>query len=76
MKKEIIEEVDLLDCPLCHGPALLEEESGYCVYVTCCDCGAHTAEVIFNSDEERLEAAKKAASRWNSGKVLSPNPGE
>lgn len=73
---DIFKEIDILDCPRCHGPALLEEESGYCYYITCLDCGCHTAEVIFNSDSERLEAAKKAASRWNSGKVLSSDPGE
>ena len=75
-KKNIFKEIDLLDCPICHGSGLLEEESNYCYYITCMDCGAHTAEVVFKSDKERLEAAQKAASRWNSGKVLSPNPGE
>lgn len=73
---DIQNQIDLLDCPRCHGAALLEEENGWCYYVTCMDCGCHTAEVQFSCDAERLDAAKKAASRWNAGKVLSPEPGE
>ena len=74
--EDILKELDLLDCPRCHGPALLEEESSSYYYITCMDCGCHTAEVEFNSDSERLEAAKKAANRWNCGKTLSSDPGE
>lgn len=73
---EVYKEVELLDCPLCHGSSLLEEESGCYYYVTCMDCGCHTAEVEFKSEKDRLHAAKKAATLWNQGKVLSSNPGE
>ena len=36
---DILENLDVFDCPLCGGPGLLEEENGWCVYVTCLDCG-------------------------------------
>ena len=71
--KEITE---LLDCPLCQGPALLEEEEGWCVYVTCLDCGCHTAEVPYKNEEERLLAMQRATSTWNIGKVIPMSPGE
>lgn len=73
---DIFSQVDLLDCPLCGGPALLEEENGWSVYVMCLDCGCHTAGVNYNSEAERLSAAEKAAFFWNTGKVLSDTPGE
>ena len=38
-------EIDLQDCPRCHGPGILEEEAGWCVYVACLDCGSRTAEL-------------------------------
>ncbi len=72
----IHEQVELQDCPLCHGPALLEEENGWCFYVMCLDCGCHTAEAAYKTEEERLEAAQKVAHLWNVGKVLPSNPGE
>ena len=31
--------IDLYDCPFCGGAGLLEEENGWCWYVTCMDCG-------------------------------------
>ena len=71
--KEITE---LLDCPLCQGPALLKEEEGWCVYVTCLDCGCHTAEVPYRNEEERLIAMQRATSTWNIGKVIPMSPGE
>ena len=73
---DIFAEIDLLDCPICGGPAVLEEDNGWCVYATCLDCGCHTAGVDFNGESERMEAAKKAAHFWNIGKVLSHDPGE
>lgn len=69
-------DIEVLDCPICQGPALIEEENGWCVYVTCCDCGCHTAEVQFSSKKDKKEAVKKAVSLWNVGKVLSSEPGE
>ena len=47
------EDLELFDCPLCHGPGLLEEENGWCLYVQCLDCGCHTAALSYNSEEER-----------------------
>lgn len=79
MKKstlEISKEIEILDCPICHGPAVLEEENGWCFYISCMDCGCHTAEVGYDSEDKRSESAKKAASLWNIGKVLSSEPGE
>lgn len=73
---EILKEVDMLDCPICQGPAILEEESGWCFYVSCLDCGCHTAESAYSTPDERLESARKAVSLWNRGKVLKSNPGE
>ena len=71
-----IHEIELLDCPLCRGVGLMEEENGWCVYVTCMDCGCRTAEVPYNNEAQRLEAAKRAASTWIMGKVISPANGE
>ncbi len=72
-KNEITE---LLDCPLCQGPALLEEEEGWCVYVTCLDCGCHTAEVPYKNEAERQLAIQRAVTTWNIGKVIPMSPGE
>ena len=69
-------DIELLDCPLCQGPALLEEENGWCFYVMCLDCGCHTAEVEYRSAEERMNAAQQAARLWHMGKVISSSPGE
>lgn len=73
---DIHQEVNLLDCPLCHGSPLLEEENGWCYYVMCLDCGCRTVEVEYRSAEEQLKAAQQAATLWNLGKVLSSTPGE
>lgn len=69
-------DIELFDCPICHGAGLLEEENGWCVYASCLDCGCHTAEFPFNNEEERLEAAKCAASMWNIGKVIASGAGD
>ena len=47
------EDIDLFDCPLCHGPGLIEEENGWCLYVQCLDCGCHTAALTYDNEEER-----------------------
>lgn len=70
------EDISLLDCPLCGGGALLQEEYGWCCYVSCTDCDAHTVEMPFRSEEEKHDAAVKAAELWNMGKVISGNPNE
>jgi len=70
------DEIDLQDCPVCHGPGLIQEENGWCLYVECLDCGAHTGELQYSSEEERMDAARRVAHTWNIGKVLSMSPGE
>ena len=73
---DIYKDIELFDCPICHGTGVLEEENGWCIYVTCLDCGSHTAELPYNSEAERQQMAKQAASTWNMGKVIAATPGE
>jgi len=73
---DMFENIDLQDCPVCHGPGLLEEENGWCLYVSCLDCGCHTAEIAFNSEEEKQAAAQQAATLWNIGKVIVGGVGD
>ena len=54
--EQILKEIELQDCPLCRGTGALEEEGGWCFYVSCLDCGAHTAEIPYKTKEERLTA--------------------
>ena len=54
----------------------LEEENGWCFYAACLDCGAHTAEIRYERDAERLDAAQRAAHLWNIGKVLTDTPND
>lgn len=72
---DIFEEISLQDCPICQGAGLLEDEMGWCMYVSCLDCGCHTAEFEYKSPEERIVAARKAADIWNMGKVIPETPG-
>ena len=58
------------------GAGLLEEENGWCWYVTCMDCGSHTASFEFKTPQESEEAAGKAAHLWNIGKVVRGDIGE
>ena len=71
----IEELVDLQDCPLCDGPAYLEEEANS-FYVMCYECGCHSVTVNYKKVEDRLLAAQGTAKLWNSGKVIKPTPGE
>ena len=71
-----IYEIELQDCPYCRGTGTVEDEQGWCVYVTCLDCGAHTAEIRYERDAERLDAAQRAAHLWNIGKVLTDTPND
>ena len=70
------EDIDLFDCPLCHGPGLIEEENGWCLYVQCLDCGCHTAALTYDNEEERQTAARQAVSLWNVGKVIHTGVGD
>ncbi len=67
---DIHEELALEHCPFCRGDGSLEEEGGWCWYVVCLDCGSATAPVEYDSPEERLDAARRAAHLWNVGKVV------
>ena len=40
------------------------------------DCGCYTVHVDYKNEEDRLQAAQKAAALFNTGKVLKSNPGE
>ena len=68
---DIYEELSLHNCPYCGGPAVLEEEGGWCWYVMCADCGSQTAD-----EAGRADAARKAAHLWNIGKVVRVNISE
>ena len=70
------EDLELLDCPICHGPGRIEEENGWCLYVQCLDCGCHTAALTYNSEEERQTAARQSISSWNIGKVVHTGVGD
>lgn len=67
---DAIYEIELQDCPVCGGVGAMEDEQGWCVYAACYDCGAQTAQVSYDSPEERLKAAQQAAHLWNIGKVV------
>ena len=73
---EIYEQIELNDCPVCGGSALLEEESGHGYYVVCLDCGTHSVNIDFKDEADRLIAAKKTANLWNEGRVISSNVGD
>ena len=75
LMQNIDELVDLHECPLCEGGSILEEE-GNGFYAQCMDCGCYTVHVDYKNEEDRLEAAKRAAELFNTGKVLKSNPGE
>ena len=46
---KILDEIELFDCPICHGTGLLEEENGWCLYVSCLDCGSHSSHCCTRS---------------------------
>ena len=71
------ERYDLEDCPICReGVGPVEHEGGWCVYVECLHCGAHTAHFAYNSEAEREQAEKGAVQMWNLGKVIRQDLGE
>ena len=70
------DDILILDCPCCQGPAVVEYENGWCCYITCMDCGCHTVEARYNTKDEKKEAVKKCATLWNLGKVIKMEPGE
>ena len=70
------DDIELFECPRCHGPGLIQEENGWCLYVECLDCGSHTAEFSYDGETEREAAARQAAGLWNMGKVINSGVGE
>lgn len=60
--------LDINDCPLCDGGALLEEECGCGYYVMCMECGCHSVTIDFHSEEERLDACQKDSYALEYGK--------
>lgn len=73
---DFFQEIELQECPICGGTAIMEDENGWCCYVACLDCGAHTVNIGYGTDEERMDAAKRAAMLWNIGKVITETPNE
>ena len=68
---------NLEDCPACRtGVGIMTHEGGWCAYVECSDCGAHTAHFAYDNEKEMEEAEAKAANLWNMGKVVRINPGD
>ncbi len=67
---DILDHIELFDCPRCGGPGILEEENGWCTYVACYDCGCRTAELPYNNESERIAAIEKVAMTWNLGKTI------
>ena len=73
---DIYKEIELHDCPYCGGAGLLEEENGWCWYVTCMNCGSQTAPIDYRTPDKREDAARSAATLWNRGKVVRSDLGE
>ena len=40
------------------------------------ECGCHSVNVNFKSEDQRLDAAKRTVDLWNRGKVIKMEPGE
>ena len=74
-KKDIFEELELYDCPICQGTGLLDESNGW-IYVMCNDCGSQTGEVPYKTPEEREAVARKVVELWNMGKVIHTGIGD
>lgn len=68
--------IELEECPDCRGMGAILHEGGWCTYVECANCGAHTVYVEYGSDEEKAAAERTVASIWNRGKVIHMSPGE
>ncbi len=73
---DILDTIELNDCPLCLGAGLLEDDGENCVSAYCLDCGCHTVFIPFKNAEEREAAARRVADLWNVGKVIAEGVGE
>lgn len=67
---------ELEECPACRGVGVIVHEGGWNVQVECCDCGAHTVYLDYQTEEQKREAELAVARLWNMGKVVKINPGE
>lgn len=67
---------DLNECPICQGPGVLQHEGGWCTYVECTDCSAHTVYSEYNNDAEKEQAEEIVCHLWNIGKVITSERGE
>ena len=70
------ENIEVFDCPVCHGTGMIQEENGWCLYVECMDCACHTAELPYHSPEERIRVAQQVVSLWNVGEVIVSGVGD
>lgn len=68
--------IELEECPACRGAGMISHEGGWNVQVECCDCGAHTVYVEYNSEKEKADAVTQVVRLWNMGKVVKLDPGE
>ena len=50
------EDIELQDCPCCHGAGIIEEEGGWCLYVQCLDCGQSP---VIRSSRSRPPAVRR-----------------
>lgn len=73
---EFLDELNVLDCPLCGGAGALCEEGGWAFSVQCCDCGCQTAPAGYDTPDQRKAAAEAAVQCWNLGKVVYTGPGD
>ena len=69
-------DIELEECPVCRGAGVMQDEQGWCVSVSCMDCGAETAHADYHTPAECLEAARRVALLWNMGKVIHTVVGE
>lgn len=67
---------ELEECPNCRGGGQILHEGGWCVYVECADCGAHTVYSEYSDEQEMQEATRGVVRLWNLGKVIRIEPGE
>lgn len=70
-------EDELLPCRVCFEDCgYIEDEGGWCVYAICGNCGSATAFIQYDSDNEKLDAIKRASQLWNMGKVIAERRSE
>lgn len=68
--------LEINDCPLCDGGALLEEECGCGYYVMCLECGCHSVTIVFTRKKSGWKQRKERLCFGYQGKVISSSPGE